>query len=86
MTNTSPGPRARPTPRRSFTLPQNLDHLAASEDADPPNGGGAYASALANFSLRSNSLRDPVILTLSEGSLPMKPNLHPGTLTPGPAE
>jgi transposase len=42
MMNSSPGPRAGgPTPRRSFTPKQKLDHLAAYEDAISRNGGGS---------------------------------------------
>lgn len=43
MNSTSPGPRSGgPTPRRSFTPAQKLDHLAAYEDAISRNEGGAY--------------------------------------------
>ena len=39
----SPGPRSGgPTPRRSFTPAQKLDHLAAYEDAISRSEGGAY--------------------------------------------
>ncbi len=43
MSSSSSGPRAGgPTPRRSFTPAQKLDHLAAYEDAITRNQGGAY--------------------------------------------
>src|SRR5450830_163286 len=43
MNSSSPGPRSGgPTPRRSFTPAQKLDHLAAYEDAISRNEGGAY--------------------------------------------
>jgi hypothetical protein len=43
MKSSSPGPRSGgPTPRRSITPAQKLDHLAAYEDAILRNEGGAY--------------------------------------------
>ena len=43
MSTSSPGPRSGgPTPRRSYTPAQKLDHLAAYDDAITRNEGGAY--------------------------------------------
>ena len=43
MTTDHPGPRAGgPTPRRSFTPVQKLDHLTAYDDAIRRGQGGAY--------------------------------------------
>lgn len=43
MSNRSPGPRSGgPTPRRSYTPAQKLEHLAAYDDAITRNEGGAY--------------------------------------------
>ncbi|MET4781364.1 transposase [Glaciihabitans sp. UYNi722] len=82
--NSSPGPRAGgPTPRRSFTPKQKLEHLAAYEDAISQNGGGAYLREQGIYSSQITEwrkLRDAGVL---QGK---KPGEKIGRLTPEQAE
>ena len=84
MNNSSPGPSAGgPTPRRSFTPKQKLDHLAAYEDALSRNRGGAYLREQGIYSsqiTKWRKLRDAGVL---QGK---KPGEKIGRLTPEQAE
>ena len=84
MNNSSPGPSAGgPTPRRSFTPKQKLDHLAAYEDALSRNSGGAYLREQGIYSSQITEwrkLRDAGVL---QGK---KPGEKIGRLTPEQAE
>ena len=63
----SPGPRSGgPTPRRTFTPAQKLDHLSAYEDAATRREGGAYLREHGLYSsqiLEWRKLRDVGVLT-----------------------
>lgn len=63
----TPGPRAGgPTPRRSFTPAQKLDHLTAYETACERNQGGAYLREHGLYSSLISEwrrLRDAGVLT-----------------------
>jgi|SRR5450830_58910 len=80
----SPGPRSGgPTPRRSFTPAQKLDHLAAYEAACKTSGGGAYLREQGIYSSQITEwrkLRDAGVLAGK------KPGEKIGRLTPEQAE
>jgi transposase len=82
--SSSPGPRSGgPTPRRSITPAQKLDHLAAYEDAILRNEGGAYLREQGIYSSQITEwrkLRDAGVL---EGK---KPGERIGRLSPEQAE
>jgi transposase-like protein len=80
----SPGPRSGgPTPRRTFTPAQKLDHLAAYEAAILRNEGGAYLREQGIYSSQITEwrkLRDAGVLAGK------KPGEKIGRLTPEQAE
>lgn len=84
MSNSSPGPRSGgPTPRRSFTPAQKLDHLAAYEAAILNNTGGAYLREQGIYSSQITEwrkLRDAGVLAGK------RPGEKIGRLTPEQAE
>jgi transposase-like protein len=84
MSNSIPGPRSGgPTPRRSFTPAQKLDHLAAYEAAILNNTGGAYLREQGIYSSQITEwrkLRDAGVLAGK------KPGEKIGRLTPEQAE
>lgn len=84
MSISSPGPRSGgPTPRRSFTPAQKLDHLAAYEAACRSNEGGAYLREEGLYSSQITEwrkLRDAGVLAGK------KPGEKIGRLTPEQAE
>lgn len=67
MSSNSPGPRlGGPTPRRSFTPAQKLDHVVAYEAACRSNEGGAYLRKEGLYSSQITEwrkLRDAGVLT-----------------------
>jgi len=84
MMNSSPGPRAGgPTPRRSFTPKQKLDHLAAYEDAISRNEGGAYLRKQGIYSSQITECRKLRDAGALQGK---KPGEKIGRLTPEQAE
>ena len=84
MSSSSPGPRSGgPTPRRSFTPAQKLEHLAAYEVAIRNNTGGAYLREQGIYSSQITEwrkLRDAGVLAGK------KPGEKIGRLTPEQAE
>ncbi|TFD18578.1 hypothetical protein E3T32_11830 [Cryobacterium sp. TMT2-23] len=84
MNTSSPGPRSGgPTPRRSFTPAQKLEHLAAYEAAIQNNTGGAYLREQGIHSSQITEwrkLRDAGVLAGK------KPGEKIGRLTPEQAE
>lgn len=84
MNTSSPGPRSGgPTPRRSFTPAQKLEHLAAYEAAIQNNMGGAYLREQGIYSSQITEwrkLRDAGVLAGK------KPGEKIGRLTPEQAE
>ncbi|TFD17440.1 hypothetical protein E3T26_01940 [Cryobacterium sp. TMT1-21] len=84
MNTSSPGPRSGgPTPRRSFTPAQKLEHLAAYEAAIQNNTGGAYLREQGIYSSQITEwrkLRDAGVLAGK------KPGEKIGRLTPEQAE
>ncbi|MBC7760569.1 MAG: hypothetical protein H7201_01965 [Candidatus Saccharibacteria bacterium] len=84
MNNSSPGPRAGgPTPRRSFTPKQKLDHLAAYEEAISRNGGGSYLREQGIYSSQITEWRKLCDAGVLQGK---KPGEKIGRLTPEQAE
>lgn len=84
MSTDSPGPRSGgPTPRRTFTPAQKLDHLAAYEAATQDHAGGAYLREQGIYSSQITEwrkLRDAGVLAGK------KPGQKIGRLTPEQAE
>ena len=80
----SPGPRSGgPTPRRTFTPAQKLDHLAAYEAAILRNEGGAYLREQGIYSSQTRERRWHREAGVSAGK---KPGEKIGRLTPEQAE
>ena len=82
--SSSPSPRAGgPTPRRSFTPAQKLDHVAAYEEAVTSGQGGAYLRGQGIYSsqiVEWRKLRDAGVLAGK------KPGDKIGRLSPEQAE
>ena len=84
MSTNNPGPRSGgPTPRRTFSPAQKLDHLAAYEAATKDHAGGAYLRGQGIYSSQITEwrkLRDAGVLSGK------KPGQKIGRLTPEQAE